>query len=149
MDDLGNFTESNRFHEDLIGLEEDGSHGGLKHRVVAEHEGYSVGLCVAHGVDYGKTITGIGHVEVREQDIEAFCKNKSQGFANGSGGGDDKPLALQAFLKRDANVVFVFRQQDFVFVHYRLDLSRDMATQDVASQNGHREIEVRSPDGTS
>ena len=94
MDDLGDLAEANRFHQYLVCLKEDSCHGGLEHGVVAEHQSHSVGLCVAHRVNYGKTITGIRHVKVGEQDIEVFRGNKSQGFANGGGGRHGKPLAF-------------------------------------------------------
>lgn len=136
LDDRGDFAEGNRIQQDLVSLQENGGHSRLQHGVVAEHQSYSLWLRVAHGVDYGETITGIRHIQIGEQDVEGFRSNKPQGLADGAGRRDRKPLAFQAFLKRNANVVFVFRQQDFGFFHHSLDLSDDVALEIWAVKTG-------------
>lgn len=96
FEDRGDFCEANRFHENLIGLQEYGGHGRLKQGIVAEHQSPGVGLRVAHRVDDGKPIAGIRHVQIGQQDIEYFRGNEFQGFTNGVGGRHVEAVAFQA-----------------------------------------------------
>jgi hypothetical protein len=124
MDDFGDLAEPDRLHKNLVGLQEDGGHSRLEHGVVAEHERYSVGLCVAHGVDDGEAIGGIRHVEIREQNVEVFGREESQSFAYGDGGYHFKAVAFQALLIRGSDVLFVFGKQNSRFFHHRLGLPK-------------------------
>jgi len=123
LDDFGNLRKANRFHKDLIGLQEEATQGRLKHGVATEHERYSVGLCMAHGIDDGKPITSIRHVQVGEQHIEVFNRNKSERFVYVGGGYHVKPVAFQAFLERGEDVVVVVREQNSMLLHKNIYLS--------------------------
>src|SRR5258708_31908315 len=78
---------------------------------------------MAHGIDDCKSIASIRHVQVGEQHVEAFSRNKSQRFVHGGGGYHFKPVAFQAFLEHGADVVGIVRQQNSMFPHRRLYLS--------------------------
>ena len=137
MDDFGDLAQADRFHKNLVGLQKDGGHGRLEHGVVAEHERYSLGLCVAHSIDHGEPIGGIRHVEVGEQYIEVFGRDESQGFAYGDGGHHFKAVAFQALLIRNPDVFFVFRKQNSRFFHHRIGLPKGTRI----SRCGHSEQE--------
>ncbi len=102
-------AKADGIHKNLVGLQEKGGHRRLEHGVVAEHERYGVGLCMAHGIDDGEPVGGVRHVEIGKQNVKWFRRNKSKGFAYRGSRRHFKAVALQALVKRDADVVFVFR----------------------------------------
>jgi hypothetical protein len=70
---------------------------------------------VAHGTDDGKSIPGIRHVQVGEQHVEVFRRNKSQRFVYAGGRYHFEPAAFQAFLEHGADVVVVVHEKDSTF----------------------------------
>jgi hypothetical protein len=66
-----------------------------------------MGMGVAHRADDRESITGIGHVQIGEENIEIFRRNESQGFVHGRGGHYLKTAVFQAFLKHGTKVVIV------------------------------------------
>src|SRR5260370_19385946 len=95
LDYLSYLGHANRFHKDFIHLEEDGIRGLTKRWVACEQQRNSIGLCVAHSADDGKSISSIRHLQVGEKHVEVFGRNKIQRFVYGGGGDHFKPLAIQ------------------------------------------------------
>jgi len=104
LDDFGNLRKANRFHKDLIGCRRRPLKAALKHGVATEHERYSVGLCMALALTTANPSQSIRHVQVGEQHIEVFNRNKSERFVYVGGGYHVKPVAFQAFLERGEDV---------------------------------------------
>src|SRR5260370_5834104 len=120
LDYLSYLGHANRFHKDCIRLEEDGSHGLLKGWVAGEQQRNSIGLCMAHGADDGKSISSIRHLQVGEKHVEVFGRNKFQRFVYGGGGDHFEPLAFQDFLERGAGGVVGLHEKDSIFLLYVL-----------------------------
>src|ERR1700731_5321520 len=80
---------------------------------------------MAHGIDDGKSIASVRHVQVGEEHVEGFRRNKFQRFGYRGGGYHFKPAAFQAFLENGADVFGVVRQQNSMFPHRRLHLSNN------------------------
>jgi hypothetical protein len=64
---------------------------------------------MTHGIDDGKPITGVRHVQFGEKHIELLGGNKSQRFDYGRSSYDFVALAFQAFLEDGTDVVVVVR----------------------------------------
>jgi len=59
-----------RFHKIIVYFFAHGLHSSFKSRVSRQENGYTIGMDLAHGTDYGKAIAFLADVKVREQDIK-------------------------------------------------------------------------------
>src|SRR5690348_8202767 len=71
-------------------------------------------LGVAHRVDHRKTVTGVRHVEVSDEDVEALSSDPSQSFCDAGGGDYLKSFAFQRRIHHRANAVILIHQRDSV-----------------------------------
>src|ERR1700688_110630 len=90
-------------------------------------------LGVAHRSDHRETITGVGHVQVRDQHIEGFCSDKCQSVCHVGGGDYVKAFVFKCLRHHFANGVIVIHKQHSVRNEF---LGRSHIAHPMSTNNG-------------
>ncbi|SPF41898.1 hypothetical protein SBA1_400043 [Candidatus Sulfotelmatobacter kueseliae] len=113
-DQVGEFPNLERFHQDFVRFQEDSGHGTLHVGVAADKQRKRIRLRVAHRGDYRETVAGVRHVQVGDEYVKALGSDMSQSFCHAGGCDYFKTPVFKVRGHHVANGIVVIDKQNLV-----------------------------------
>jgi len=110
-DELRKSEDFEWFYEDFVCFQKDSGHRALHVRVATHDQRKSIWLGVAHRSDDRETISGVRHVQISDEYVEALDCDQSQRFCHAGGSDHIKALAAKRFRHYGTNGIIVVHKQ--------------------------------------